>query len=163
MIAVAVETPWQAGIAALLRESDAVAAALYPGAFRRAIDPASLDRPDIALLVARCGGAAGGCCALLDRGDGSAELKRMIVAEEHRGRGVGAALLCGAEIEAARRGVQLLLLEVGVRNTAAYALYLRGGFTPRDPFSPYEATPTSRFLEKRLAPAVNSHSPRPAR
>ena len=67
------------------------------------------------------------------------------------------------DAEAARRGVQLLLLEVGVRNTAAYALYLRGGFTPRDPFSPYEATPTSRFLEKRLAPAVNSHSPRPAR
>ena len=72
MITVAVETPHQAAVAALLRQSDAVAAALYPGAFRRAIDPASLDRPGTTLLVARQAGRAAGCCALFDHGESEA-------------------------------------------------------------------------------------------
>nr|WP_277613654.1 GNAT family N-acetyltransferase [Neoroseomonas marina] len=139
--------------------SDAVAAVLYPGAFRRAIDPAALDRPDIALLVAREDGRAAGCCAVFDRGDGSAEIKRMIVAEAHRRKGVGEALLQGAEALACGRGISLLLLEVGTRNEAAYAMYLRAGFTPRGPFAPYGANPISRFLEKPLS----SRSPLPAR
>jgi putative acetyltransferase len=53
MMKVAVESSHQSEIAALLRQSDAVAAALYPGAFRRAITPASLDAPVAALLAAR--------------------------------------------------------------------------------------------------------------
>ena len=158
MITVAVETPRQEEVAALLRHSDAVAAALYPGAFRRAIDPASLDRPGISLLVARHDGRAAGCCALIDREDGSAELKRMIVAEAHRRQGVGEALLRGAEALAIGRGIALLLLEVGIRNEAAHAMYRRAGFTPRGPFAPYAATPISRFLEKRLTPGISSPS-----
>jgi putative acetyltransferase len=108
MIKVAVESPHQDEIAALLRLSDAVAAALYPGAFRRAITPASLDAPEISLFVARIAGRAIGCCALFDRGDGSAEIKRMIVGEAHRGSGAGAALLAALEAEATRRGIRTL-------------------------------------------------------
>lgn len=158
MITVAAETPRQEGVAALLRQSDAVAAALYPGAFRQAIDPASLDRPGMTLLVARRDGCVAGCCALFDRGDGSAELQRMIVAEAHRQQGVGDALLAAAETQAAQRGVVRLLLEVGIRNVAAHAMYRRAGFTPRAPFTPYKATPISRFLEKRLIAVVSSSS-----
>ncbi|MBW6401484.1 GNAT family N-acetyltransferase [Roseomonas sp. HJA6] len=163
MITVAVETPRREEVAALLRHSDAVAAALYPGQFRRAIDPASLDCAGISLLVARHDGRTAGCCALFDREDGSGELKRMIVAEAHRRQGIGEALLRGAEALAIQRGIALLLLEVGIRNDAAYAMYRRGGFTPRGPFAPYTATPISRFLEKRLVPGISSLSPLPAR
>lgn len=163
MIAVAVETPRQAEVAALLAESDAVAAALYPGAFRRAIDPAALDRPDVALFVARRDGVAAGCCALFDRGDGSAELKRMIVGAAHRRQGVGEALLQAAEADAQRRSMMLLLLEVGIRNEAAFALYVRAGFTPRGPFPPYQADAISRFLEKPVAAPVSSRSRPPVR
>ncbi|MCA3287314.1 MAG: GNAT family N-acetyltransferase [Roseomonas sp.] len=151
MIKVAVENPHQEEIVALLRQSDAVAAALYPGAFRRAITPASLDAPEISLFVARIAGRAIGCCALFDRGDGSAEIKRMIVDEAHRGSGAGAALLATLEAEATRRGIQRLLLEVGIRNEAAYALYCRVGFTPCAAFAPYEADPISRFLAKSVS------------
>lgn len=163
MLAVAVEPPRQAEVAALLRHSDAVAAALYPGEVRRAIDPAALDRPEIAVLVARREGRAAGCCAILERGDGSAELKRMIVAEGARRQGVGAALLRGAMAHAAARGIALLLLEVGIRNEAAHAMYLRAGFTPRGPFAPYGATPVSRFLERRIGGDISSRWPRHAR
>ncbi len=151
MIKVAVESPHQDEIAALLRQSDAVAAALYPGAFRRAITPASLDTPEISLFVARVVGHAIGCCALLDRGDGTAEIKRMIVDEAHRGSGTGAALLAALEAKAARSGLHTLLLEVGVRNEAAYALYCRAGFTPCAAFAPYKPDPISRFLAKPVS------------
>jgi putative acetyltransferase len=151
MIQIAVENPHQEEIVALLRQSDAVAAALYPGAFRRAITPASLDTPEISLFVARIAGRAIGCCALFDRGDGSAEIKRMIVDEAHRGSGAGAALLAALEAEATRRGIHRLLLEVGIRNEAAYALYCRAGFTPCAAFAPYSADPISRFLAKQVS------------
>lgn len=151
MIKVAVESPHQDEIATLLRQSDAVAAALYPGAFRRAITPASLDTPEISLFVARSAGRAIGCCALLDRGDGTAEIKRMIVNEVHRGNGAGAALLAALEAEAALRGIHMLLLEVGIRNEAAYALYCRAGFTPCAAFEPYKPDPISRFLTKPVS------------
>lgn len=146
-----VETPLQEEIAILLRQSDAVAAALYPGSLRRAIDPAALAAPGIRLLVARIDGRAAGCCALFDRGDGTAEVKRMIVGEAFRRRGVGTALIAGAEREAARLGIGTLLLEVGTRNEEAHAMYRRAGFLPRGAFAPYDATPISRFLEKRLS------------
>ena len=146
-----VETPLQEEIAILLRQSDAVAAALYPGSFRRAIDPAALAAPGIRLLVARIDGRAAGCCALFDRGDGTAEVKRMIVGDAFRRRGVGTALIAGAEREAIRLGIGTLLLEVGTRNEEAHAMYRRAGFLPRGAFAPYDATPISRFLEKRLS------------
>ncbi|MFN7307211.1 MAG: GNAT family N-acetyltransferase, partial [Acetobacteraceae bacterium] len=112
---------------------------------------ASLDTPEISLFVARIAEHAIGCCALLDRGDGSAEIKRMIVDEAHRGRGAGAALLAALEAEAAQRGIYTLLLEVGIRNEAAYALYCRAGFTPCAAFAPYKADPISRFLAKPVS------------
>ena len=64
-----------------------------------------------------------------------------------------------AEREAARLGIGTLLLEVGTRNEEAHAMYRRAGFLPRGAFAPYDATPISRFLEKRLS----SPSPPPAR
>ena len=88
-----------------------------------------------------------------------AEVKRMIVGDAFRRRGVGTALIAGAEREAARLGIGTLLLEVGTRNEEAHAMYRRAGFLPRGAFAPYDATPISRFLEKRLS----SPSPPPAR
>jgi putative acetyltransferase len=151
VIAVAVETPLQEAVAALLRQSDAVAAALYPGAFRRTIDPHSLAVAGSHVLVARMDGVAAGCCALFEQGAATAELKRMIVDEGCRRRGVGEALLRAAEAAALRLGVATLRLEVGIRNEAAHAMYLRAGFTPRGPFGTYAASPISRFLEKPIS------------
>ena len=68
-------------------------------------------------------------------------------------------IMPGADREAARLGIGTLLLEVGTRNEEAHAMYRRAGFLPRGAFAPYDATPISRFLEKRLS----SPSPPPAR
>lgn len=147
---VAVETPRQPEVAALLALSDAIAAALYPGAPRRALNPETLDAPGIHLLVARRDGRAAGCCALLEGPHGTAELKRMVVDPSHQRHGVGRALVEGAEALARGLGVTRMQLEVGIRNTAGEALYRSAGYRDGAPFGSYRTSPISRFLEKAL-------------
>ncbi len=150
VVVTAIETPLQDAVADLLRQSDEVAARLYPGEYRRPITPQSLATPDTRVLVARCEGRAMGLCVLFDRGDGTAELKRMIVDGGARGQGIGAALLRGVWEEAGRLGVRLILLEVGTRNTEAQDLYRGAGSTDRGPFPPYRASPISLFMERAV-------------
>jgi len=52
----------------------------------------------------------------------------MAVEPDHQGRGIGAALLRGAEDEARRRGLPYMTLMVTEENAAARALYERGGY-----------------------------------
>jgi putative acetyltransferase len=150
------ESPRQEEIASLLRQSDALAATLYPGEYRRPLNPESLDAPGIHLLVARTEDlTAAGCCALFDGGDGTAELKRMIVSESHRQRGVGTALLRTAEVAALAKGIHLIRMEVGVRNTDGQALYRRAGYRERGPFGSYKPSAISLFFEKTLLESVD--------
>lgn len=151
-LTVAAETPFQDDVTGLLSEAEAVAARLYPGTPRRAIAPEDLATPDVRVLVARIDGAAVGLCAVIARGDGAVELKRLIVAAAARGRGVGSALVRGAEAEARGLGAGRIVLEVGIGNAQARALYRRAGFVPRGPFPPHRALPVSLFLE-RIVPA----------
>lgn len=145
-----VENPLQGEVAALLRQSDLVATRLYPGEYRRPITPESLAKPGTHLLVARLAGKAVGLCAVFERGSGEVELKRMIVDAEARGRGVGAALVRGVQGEAQRLGASTVVLEVGVHNVEAQALYRRAGFTTCEPFHPYEPSPISLFMERQV-------------
>ena len=147
-ISVSIELPEQPAIATLLNLSDAVAARLYPGAFRQPLNPATLSRPDITLFVARnTEGQALGCAALLDLGDDTAELKRMIVGPEHAGQGVGRQLVAAILQSARARGYRSVLLEVGIRNVEARRLYESAGFRYRGPFGRYEPTPIATFME----------------
>lgn len=152
-ITVAIEPPDQPAIATLLQISDAVAARLYPGAFRQPLNPATLSRPGITLFVARnTQGRALGCAALLDLGDGAAELKRMIVDPDHAGQGVGRHLVSAILQSARERNLRAVLLEVGIRNVEARRLYERAGFRNRGPFGRYEETPIATFMECVLPP-----------
>jgi len=144
-----VEDPLQDEVAALLRQSDFVAGRLYPGEFRRPITPESLARPGTHLLVARLAGGAVGLCAVLERDSGEVELKRMIVDAKARGQGVGTALVRRVQAEAQRLGASMVVLEVGVRNVEAQALYRRAGFMLREAFQPHEPSPVSLFMECR--------------
>ncbi|MFN3363977.1 MAG: GNAT family N-acetyltransferase [Allorhizobium sp.] len=94
MLLIAVEPADQPDIQRLLDLSDAVAARLYPGAFRQSLTAASLALPTVTLFIARdASGQALGCAALMDLSDGAVELKRMIVDPDHAGKGVGRSLL----------------------------------------------------------------------
>lgn len=155
-ISVTIEHALQSEVSDLLAQSDAFAARLYPGEYRRPITAESLAKSGTYVLVARIAGKAVGLCVLFDRGDHTMELKRMIVDESGRGAGVGMALLRAAEVEALRLNARAILLEVGTRNTDAQKLYRRGGFQLCEPFSPYTTSPISLFMRRLL----DANSPR---
>lgn len=145
-----IEPADQPDIDRLLALSDAVAARLYPGEYRRPLTGAALARGDVSVLVARLEGKAVGCLALFDHSDGTVELKRMIIDPDHAGQGFGRALVRTALDVCLRRGARAVLLEVGIHNVEARKLYETMGFRDRGPFGNYQQTPIATFMEYAL-------------
>ena len=103
-----------------------------------------------AFLVARKAGRAVGCGAIRLLDPTTAEVKRMYSEPALRGTGVGRAVLAALEAAARASGVERLVLETGVHQHAAIALYGSAGFTQVDCWGEYAASPTSVCLEKTL-------------
>lgn len=78
------------------------------------------------------------------------EIKRVFVRADHRGRGLATAALTAVEASAAERGVVELLLQTGVRQPEAAALYAREGWYRIPPYPPYSRDPYSVCFAKRL-------------
>ena len=131
-----------------------------PGATHFRLDPAEVAPGAGAFLVARWLGRPVGCGALRrlrdpalrrELGPNVGELKRMYVAPEARGRGIGRALLARLEAEARALGLTRLVLETGTRQAEALALYRRAGYGAIPPYGEYAASPaTSVCLAKAL-------------
>ena len=104
------------------------------------------------LWIAVAGARGIGCVALRPIDASDAEVKRMFVAQEWRGRGVGRALL-RALIDGARaRGHATLRLGTLHDMDAAQALYRSVGFRPIERYRPDELVDT-RFFELDLREA----------
>jgi len=117
-----------------------------------AVEPVDVAPPQGTFLVARLGGRPVGCGALravVDR-PGVAEVKRMYVAPEDRGRGVARALLAALEADARRLGYRGLILETGTRQPEAMALYASSGWAPVPRYGAYRAFASSRCYAKDL-------------
>jgi putative acetyltransferase len=146
----AIEDPSQPEIAALLRDGDAYAAKLYPAKSNHHMPPGALQAANVHFLVVRDGGGrAVGTGALVCHG-AWAELKRMWVIPEARGRGISKMLLAALEARARHEGAQTLMLETGVQNHAAHGLYISAGFARCDLFGDYQPDPFSVFMRKEL-------------
>jgi putative acetyltransferase len=147
-VSIAAEPADQPEVHALLRQSDAYHAALYPAESNHLVDVATLAAPNVRFLVVRRGGAAVGCGALVVGADGEAELKRMFVVPEARGLKIGSRVLAALEAAAKVEEVRVIRLETGVRQPESLALYRRHGYTERGPFGAYTRDPLSTFFEK---------------
>ncbi len=90
------------------------------------------------------------CGGLRPLGPGTAELKRMFVAPQARGRGLSRLVLTALEDVAAGRGWHVLRLETGPRQTEALALYTRSGYRPIENFGHYVGAADSLCFEKVL-------------
>jgi len=101
-------------------------------------------------LVAREGDRAVGCGAVRRLSTSTAELKRMFVRPEARGRGVGKRLLAELESWSAQAGVSRLVLETGVRQSEAMALYESLGYHRIPCFGEYAGSRQSLCYEKQL-------------
>jgi GNAT superfamily N-acetyltransferase len=96
-------------------------------------------------------GAPVGCGALRVLDAETAELKRMFVSPAVRGMGLGRRLVAALEAEARAMGVRRLVLETGVRQAAALALYRATGFDLIPLYGEYRLSPeTSVCLGKDL-------------
>lgn len=148
---VALESPDQPPVIALIAELDAYQDALYPPESRHALDLATLKQPHVRFAVARDdAGQAVGCAALV-LVPGHGEVKRMYVHPRGRGQGIAKALLGLLENEAAQADCRLLMLETGPFQPEALGFYERSGYERRGPFGGYRDDPLSVFMQKRLA------------
>lgn len=128
--------------------------------FETGFDPAqslpATDRdllpPAGVLLVATSAGEPVGCVALKLHGAAPAEVKRMWVAQEARGTGLGRRLLAEVEAAAAARGVTTLRLETNRALTEAVGLYRSAGYREVPAFNdePY----AHHWFEKHLDTGV---------
>ena len=83
---------------------------------------------------------------------GDWEVKRVIVVDGQRGRGIGRALMNHLEQLAIEGGAPRLILQTGDRQPDAVALYERVGYTPIPIYEPYiETIPFSLCYEKAIA------------
>ena len=101
-------------------------------------------------LIARLDGRAVGCGAIRLLDDVTAEIKRMYVEPEVRGRRVGRAVLDALEEKARELGVRRLVLETGIHQHAAIALYTHAGYAQCDCWGEYTTSPTSVCYEKQI-------------
>src|SRR5688572_28092239 len=103
-----------------------------------------------AFLVAYIDGRPVGCGAVRCNEPGVAEIKRMYVAPEARGRGVGRLVLDELEAVARQLGIRRLVLETGPRQPEALALYRRAGFVEIPLFGEYVGAEFSVCMAKNL-------------
>ena len=147
-VEIAPESLTSADATELLTALNAELSTLYPepGANHFRLDPDEVAPGAGVFLVARSRGAPVGCGAvrrlrdpaqMRELGAHVGEIKRMYVAPSTRGRGVGRALLDRIEAEATAIGLTRLVLETGIRQTEALALYRRAGFTEIPPYGEY--------------------------
>ena len=150
-IAIAVESPLQDDVRALIAELNATLLELTPPEFVFHMTAEQMAEPDTTVFIAREGGQAVACGALKRHADGLGEVKRMYTLPSHRGRKIGAMIVDQVEALARREGLRRLVLETGDRHPAAWTVYERAGFTRCGPVLDYPDSKWSVFYEKVLA------------
>jgi putative acetyltransferase len=136
----------------LIAELNAELSQTYPepGATHFRLDPDEVGPGRGVFLVAYDNDQPAGCGAVRRIEDDAAELKRMYVVPTFRRQGISRLLLEALESEARSLGARRLVLETGVRQHAALALYTEAGFTSIPPYGEYVDSPLSVCLGKDL-------------
>ena len=84
------------------------------------------------------------------------EIKRVFVRADHRGRGLATAALAAVEASAVERGITELMLQTGIEQPEAAALYTREGWHRIAPYPPYALDPYSVCFAKPLHTALGT-------
>jgi len=138
---------------ALLAQSDAYMAALYPAESNHLESAQALRQSHVLFVGAYIDGTLVGCGAVKTMDDDGTygEIKRVFVLDAHRGKGLSKAIMQTLEAHLAASGVDLARLETGIHQPEALGLYAKLGYVEREPFGNYAPDPLSVFMEKPLA------------
>ena len=88
------------------------------------------------------------CGALKHFNDDTAEIKRMYVKPEYRGRGLSKLILSELEDKARELNYNRLVLETGLKQPEAMNLYSKFGYKPLKCYGRHADDPDSRCFEK---------------
>ena len=121
-----------------------------PGPGGAAADADTMREPSGAFVVVHDTGEAVGCGGVIRVDDGTAEIKRMWIRPDHRGRGLGRRLLAHLESVAAGFGHRRVLLDTNESLSEAIAMYGRSGYQPVERYNdnPY----AHHWFAKELEP-----------
>ncbi|HHB1426521.1 TPA: GNAT family N-acetyltransferase [Serratia odorifera] len=133
----------------LVGELDAFQRGLYPDESNHCLDFSTVSDDKLRCVIARDeNGVPAGCGALYFQDGGFAEVKRVYIRPEYRGRKLGEQIVASIESLALEHGCHQLRLETGMRQQPAIALYRRCGYVVCEAFPPYSADPLSVFMCK---------------
>lgn len=109
----------------------------------------------LGVVVAYLEGRAVGCGAFkLHNGD-EAEIKRMFVVPDHRGKRIAAEILAELETWASELGFKSCVLETGFKQPEAIALYKRSGYSVIPNYGQYAEVENSVCMRKPLLSQEN--------
>lgn len=149
-VEIKLEPPRQPEVLRLMEMSNTYMASLYPAESNHMVDIDALEKPTVSFFVARHDGAIVGCCALVEAGDGTAEIKRMFVDPSARGLRIGQMMMDALIARGQGLGLLAIRLETGISQPEAIGLYRKAGFAEIEPFKPYKLDPLSMFMELKL-------------
>ncbi|WP_051275856.1 GNAT family N-acetyltransferase [Marmoricola sp. URHB0036] len=152
--------------ALLVEEVQGEYVARYGGRDETPIDPTYFEEPNGAFFVGYLDGRPVATGAWRRRTDVlvegtslTAEVKRMYVVPRARGLSLARAMLAHLEDTARESGAEVMVLETGLRQPEAIALYESAGYQPIAGFGYYKDAPLSRCLARSLLlPAQESRS-----
>lgn len=147
------ERPDTTDASTLIHELDEYLTPLYPSENRFGYSVDKLIAEAVSFFVLRYNEELAGCGGLKIFPGEYAEVKRMYVRPQYRGKGFGKIMLEHLAAFAREQEISLLRLETGIYQAEAIGLYERMGFQRIGPFGDYPAAPLSIFYEKRIAPA----------
>ncbi len=145
------DDPASPDVRALIAQLDAYQLSLYPAESNHLLPIESLKKPHVTFLTARLEDARIAACGAFVNHGTYAEIKRMFVAPEFRGRGLGRRILQELEARVRQAGLTLVRLETGIRHNEALGLYEKAGYRRCPRFGEYPDDPLSVFMEKELA------------
>ena len=122
----------------------------YGGPDETPVDPEEFAHPAGRFLVGYVDEVPVACGGIRVPEPGVAEIKRMYVVPEQRGRGLSRLVLGALEDAARDLGCARVRLETGLRQPEAIRLYETSGYAPIEGFGHYRDEPLSRCFGKML-------------
>jgi GNAT superfamily N-acetyltransferase len=122
----------------------------YGGRDAAVVDAAEFLPPLGIFLVAEIDGEPAGCGAWRVLSPGVAEIKRVYVVPRFRRRGVAQVVVRALEAGAARAGHASVVLNTGLEQPEALALYADLGYSPVEGYGIYATSPGAVILGKDL-------------
>jgi len=102
------------------------------------------------VVVAYEDGEAIGCGAVKEYGEGVAEIKRMFVRAERRGRGLAKSVLSELETWASELNFSECILETGLKQPEAIRLYQKSGYETIPNYGQYSGVENSVCMKKSI-------------